>query len=261
MPARNIDVEGSIAISEGLSLFTVECSVVANPSASIVWFKTSSGEELTNTSRMSITHRFTSDSAPISYSTLNISATESDDYMCLADNDVADAVSLNFSLIKTGQCNCIRTYKGNKCLVEGKIFHYSSYTYFTDKNLGQSTDVLVFITSPQDTTAVDEHLVEFQCSACSTLETTITWTFTRKGSQHSEEINDNSTSSGDYSLMPGENSLTLIINSVNWTHEGLYECTISTENREIYAEADLIIQSKLSIIIFTTMFQCVSYCV
>ena len=47
--------------------------------------------------------------------------------------------------------------------------------------------------------------------------------------------------------MPGENSLTLSVNSVNWTHEGVYECIISTETREIHAEGYLNIQSKLNI--------------
>ena len=125
MPASEIDVNGDIAISGGLTTFTVVCSVTANPSASIVWFKISDGEveELTNTSRTSITHQFTSDIAPISLSTLVISTTGRNDYMCLADNNVGDAVSLNFSLVETGHCNCVRTYKGNKCLVEGMRVH------------------------------------------------------------------------------------------------------------------------------------------
>ena len=120
MPTSEIDIHGNISISGGLTTFTVVCSVIANPPAIIVWLKTSDDEEeLTNSSRTSITHRFTSDSAPISHSTLVISATESNDYMCTADNSIGDAMSLNFSLIKSGRCNCIRTYKGNKCLVEG----------------------------------------------------------------------------------------------------------------------------------------------
>ena len=121
VPASEIDIDGSITINEGLTTFTVVCNVNANPPASIVWFKTSDEEveELANTSRTSITHQFTSESAPISLSTLIISTTGRNDYMCLADNNVGDAVSLNFSLVKAGQCNCIRTYKGNKCLVEG----------------------------------------------------------------------------------------------------------------------------------------------
>ena len=96
------------------------CSVNANPPAIIAWYNTNEEvDELTNTSSSSITHRFTADMAPISLSTLVISATGSNDYMCVADNNVGDAVSLNFSLIKTGHCNCIRTYKGNKCRLEG----------------------------------------------------------------------------------------------------------------------------------------------
>ena len=110
---------------------------------------------------------------------------------------------------------------------------------------GQSSDVLVFITTPQDRTAVDGNFVEFQCSTCSTLEPTIMWTFTRKGSLQSEVINENSTFAGDFSIIPGENSLSLIINRVNWTYEGVYECVISTENNQIQAEASLNVLSKL----------------
>ena len=103
------------------------CSVNANPPAIIAWYNTNDEvNELTNTSSSSITHQFTADTAPISLSTLVISATGSNDYMCVADNNVGDAVSLNFSLIKTGHCNCIRTFKGSKCLVEGtdSLFYY-----------------------------------------------------------------------------------------------------------------------------------------
>ena len=96
------------------------CSVNANPPAIIAWYNANEEVELTNTSNSSITHRFTADMAPISLSTLVINTTGSNDYMCVADNNVGDAVSLNFSLIKTfNYCNCIRTFKGSKCLVEG----------------------------------------------------------------------------------------------------------------------------------------------
>ena len=103
------------------------CSVIANPPTRIVWFKISDDEieEVTNTTEIAITHQFTSDMAPISLSTLVIRATGSNDYTCMADNNIGDAVSLNFSLVETGHCNCVRTYKGNKCLVEGKHSLYA----------------------------------------------------------------------------------------------------------------------------------------
>ena len=120
VPASEIDIAGDISINGGLTTFTIMCSVNANPPAIIAWYNTNDEvNELTNTSSSSITHQFTADTAPISLSTLVISATGSNDYMCVADNNVGDAVSLNFSLIKTGHCNCIRTFKGSKCLVEG----------------------------------------------------------------------------------------------------------------------------------------------
>ena len=108
--------------------------------------------------------------------------------------------------------------------------------------LGQNTEVLVFITMPENQTSVDGNFVEFPCSTCSTLEPTIMWTFTRKGSMHSEIVDENSTF---VDLIPGENSLSLIINAVNWTYEGVYQCLIFTENNQIEAEASLNVLSKL----------------
>ena len=108
--------------------------------------------------------------------------------------------------------------------------------------IGQSTEVLVFITMPRNQTAVDGNFVEFQCSACSTLEPTITWTFIRKGSMQSAIIDENTTF---VDVTPGENSLSLTIDSVNWTYEGVYQCVISTENDMIEADASLNVLSKL----------------
>ena len=58
----------------------------------------------------------------------------------------------------------------------------------------------------------------------------------------SEVIDENSTFAD---IIPGENSLSLTINSVNWTYEGVYQCIISTENNQIEAEASLNVLSKL----------------
>ena len=163
--------------------------------------------------------------------------------MCVADNNVGDTVSLNFSLIKTGHCNCIRTFKGNKCRLEGTYTIIIIYIICTIiMVLGHSTEVLVFITMPENQTALDGNFVEFPCSTCSTLEPTIMWTFIRKGSMHSEIVDENSTF---VDLIPGENSLFLIINAVNWTYEGVYQCLISTENNHIETEASLNVLSKL----------------
>ena len=121
VPASGIDINGRIAINAGLTTFTVVCNVTANPPTIIVWLRMYDEEieVLRNTSWTSITHQFTYDYAPISQSILVVNATESNDYSCVADNNVGEAVSLNFSLVKTGHCNCLRTYKGNNCLVEG----------------------------------------------------------------------------------------------------------------------------------------------
>ena len=116
--------------------------------------------------------------------------------------------------------------------------------------IGQSTEVLVFITMPQDLTAVDGNFVEFHCSACSTLEPTIMWTVTRKRSMQSEVIDENSTF---VEIIPGENSLSLTIHNVNWTYKGVYQCIIFTENNQIEAEASLNVLSKLFYVTQSTL--------
>ena len=256
MPASKINVNGSIAINGSTTIFSIVCSVNANPPANIIWLHKIDGivEKLTNTSRTSITHQFTSDNimAPISLSNLTISATESNDYVCMANNTIGDAVhttSLNFSLVKTGQCNYICTYKGNECLVEGTYCSIISYVFYFiyNNSIGQSTEVLGFITMPRDQRVMDGKSVEFQCSACSSTlnkPTIISWTFTRKGSMQSEVISENSTLD-NVDIILGENSLSLIITSVNWTYEGAYECIISTDDSQIDAKAYLSVLSKL----------------
>ena len=114
--------------------------------------------------------------------------------------------------------------------------------------IGNSTEVLEFITMPRDQSVMDGKSVEFQCSACSSIfKPTIIWiwtTVTRNGSMQSEEINENS-KLDNVDIIPGENSLSLIIRSVNWTYEGVYQCMIFTENNYIEAEAGLNVLSKL----------------
>lgn len=61
----------------------------------------------------------------------------------------------------------------------------------------------------------------------------------------SEVIDENSTF---VDITPGENSLSLTINSVNWTYEGVYQCIITTDNDQIEAEASLNVLSKLRIL-------------
>ena len=122
VPASDIDINGSIGTLEGKDVFNINCSVIANPTANIVWFSITDTQTLTNTSQTSITYQFTTDSAPISLSTLQISTDETSDYTCEADNNLSTAVSLNFSIIITDRCKCIKSYKGNKCQVEGIVF-------------------------------------------------------------------------------------------------------------------------------------------
>ena len=71
------------------------------------------------------------------------------------------------------------------------------------------------------------------------------WNFTRKGSTEAEIIADrNGSHSADYSIIPGQRSQTLIITNVQWGHEGVYACIVSSNSHQIKAEANLNVLSK-----------------
>ena len=86
--------------------------------------------------------------------------------------------------------------------------------------------------------------MEFQCSIRSTLIPTFKWNFTRKGSTEAETIAVSGTPLADYSLMRGYRSQVLIIINVQWRHDGVYKCIVSSDNHQVQAEAHLNVLSK-----------------
>ena len=105
--------------------------------------------------------------------------------------------------------------------------------------------IFYFITRPQNITTNQSSRVEFQCSIRSTLIPTFKWNFTRRGSREAETIAAISGAvSAGYSIIRGHRSQVLIIPSVQWRHEGVYTCIVSSGNSQIQAEANLNILSK-----------------
>ena len=104
--------------------------------------------------------------------------------------------------------------------------------------------VFYFITRPHNITTNQSSRVELQCSICSILIPTFKWNFTRKGSREEETIAISGAVSAGYSIIRGHRSQVLIIPRVQWRHEGVYTCIVSSGNHQIQAEANLNVLSK-----------------
>ena len=75
------------------------------------------------------------------------------------------------------------------------------------------------------------------------------WNFTRRGALNAVTIANRSDSlSADYSVISGQRSQVLIITRVQWRHEGVYTCIVSSENSQILAEALLNVPSECRVV-------------
>ena len=101
--------------------------------------------------------------------------------------------------------------------------------------------VLNFINAgPQNLTRNQSRRAEFHCSVRSTLIPTFVWNFSRKGSLTTEIIaNKSGPHSANFSIIAGQRGQVFIITSVQWRHEGVYRCIVSSGNSQIKAEANL----------------------
>ena len=105
--------------------------------------------------------------------------------------------------------------------------------------------VLNFITRPNNLSIDQSSRAELQCSVRSTLIPTFAWSFTRKGFTEAETVaNGSSPLSTDYFIIAGQRSQVLIITDVQWRHEGVYTCIVSSDSHQIQAEASLNVSSK-----------------
>ena len=100
--------------------------------------------------------------------------------------------------------------------------------------------MLNFTTRPHNLSVDQSNRVEFQCSVQSTLIPTFAWNFIRKGFTEAEAIaNGSGPLSTDYFIISRQRSQVLIITNVQWRHEGVYECIVSSDSHQIQAGASL----------------------
>ena len=122
VPLSNMVITGSSNTPARLDTVTIECSVTANPPASIMWMKTVTTSAIIQaTRRTSIVDQLThTPNGPVSRSTLtinNVEASDNGNYICEASSGPSPpSVSANFSICvigkllmsadsKTVQCN------------------------------------------------------------------------------------------------------------------------------------------------------------
>lgn len=103
-----------------------------------------------------------------------------------------------------------------------------------------------FMVQPQNLSVNQLEALEIQCSVDSTLIPSFTWNFTKWGSSMPVQIvKENVLLSSDYSFRTVARSTTLIIESAQWVHSGLYTCIASDGIDIIQAEGSLDVFSEL----------------
>ena len=81
------------------------------------------------------------------------------------------------------------------------------------------------------------------------LKPNFAWNYSRKGASKAETIaNKSGPLSVDYTIIPGQSRQTLLITNVQWRHQGVYTCIVSSENRQIQAEATLHVPSEYIVV-------------
>ena len=107
VPLSNLSIRGDEDNPRELDTVTIECDVIANPLAKIIWFKTTSERwrALTSNSKTYITHQLTNTpSGLLSSSTVtirNVKENDNANYICEARNNQSssESVSFNFTVI------------------------------------------------------------------------------------------------------------------------------------------------------------------
>ena len=134
VPLTNLSIRGDKDNPRELDTVTIECDVVANPSANIVWFKRTSERvrALTSNPKTSITHQLiNSPTGPLSSSTLtvrNLEESNSGYYICEARNNYSSSESVNFNFTVMSKSNyynsgvllllLVPTAAQNECVID-----------------------------------------------------------------------------------------------------------------------------------------------
>ena len=153
----------------------IECDVIANPSANIIWFKRTSERvrALTSNPKTSITNQLiNSPTGPLSRSTLtinNVEASDNGNYICEASSGPSSpSVCANFSLCVIGKyvsadsnANCILIIIATSIIIaQGSV-----------------------ILTPHNHQIIQSGRAELNCSVCPTLTPMFTWNFVQKEGQ------------------------------------------------------------------------------
>ena len=108
---------------------------------------------------------------------------------------------------------------------------------------------VIFTIKPQNLTVYQSGRAAFHCSVHSVLKPNFAWNYLRKGASKAETIaSKRGPLSVDYTIIPGQSSQTLLITNVQWRHEGVYKCIVSSGNRHIQAEANLHVPSEYMVV-------------
>ena len=107
----------------------------------------------------------------------------------------------------------------------------------------------VFTIKPQNLTVHQSKRAAFHCSVRSVFKPIFTWNYYKKGASNAESMtiaNRTGPLLADYTIIPGQSSQTLLITNVQWRHEGVYTCMVSSQNKQIQSKANLHVPSEYS---------------
>ena len=233
-------IRGSNSFPARRDVVTIECNVTANPPANITWMKRTNQriQILANTQRITITHQFTyTPGGPTSRSTLtvyDVEAADNGDYICEASNGPSSpSLSADFTVCVIGISQLIL-----------ELTHIMFFLLLC-VIIAQGS----VIVTPRNHQIIQSERAQFNCTVCPTLAPLLTWNFTRRGGHKSEMIvNQGQPFSSQYAVTVGEGNETLIIESTQWRHVGVYKCIASIDGTVIAAETSLDVLSELTIL-------------
>ena len=105
-----------------------------------------------------------------------------------------------------------------------------------------------FLVHPKNQSIVQYEKLELQCSinSLTIFNATFSWNFTKRGSSsHMQIVKENISLSSDYSFRVTSNSASLIAESAQWKHAGVYTCIVTGGSDIIQTESSLDVLGNL----------------